>query len=267
MKPIFLWEIRHRRNYIIGWSIAMAVLMILLLSIYPSIHDQAGKLNSVLNSLPAAVRNLKTGGSAVDISTPIGYLNSQVYYATLPLFFIVMSIGLGGSLLARDEENHTLELLLARPVSRGRILGAKAFAGIVCVELVALVSMAVILIMAPLVNMHISAAHLCLTTLYSFLFSLSFGAIAYALTAVGTGTHRIAVAVATLLSFGSYIMATLGNLSHYLQTPAKFFPYHYYSPDQLLLGRVTLGLNIYLISCFLICIFAAWLGFRSRDIY
>lgn len=267
MKQVVLWELRDRRRYLIGWCIAMVALMLLLMLIYPAIHDQADKLNSVLNSLPAAIKNLKTGSSSVDISSPVGYLNSQVFYATLPLFFIIMSIGLGSSLLAHDEQNHTLELLLARPLSRGQVLAAKALAGLICLFTVALVATVIIMILAPFVKMNIGTGHLVLASLYSLLFSLTFGAIAYALTALSNSTRHLATALATVLSFGGYIMATLGSLTHYLQTPAKLLPYHYYAPDRILQGQVDTGLTIYIIGCLIICSLAAWLGFRRRDIY
>ncbi|MBI2368924.1 MAG: MFS transporter [Deltaproteobacteria bacterium] len=49
----------------------------------------------------------------------------------LPLLLSVLTIGLGSRLLAKEESEGTLELLLARPVSRAKLLAAKAMAGLV----------------------------------------------------------------------------------------------------------------------------------------
>ena len=266
MKPIILWELKQRKSYFFWWTIVTISLLALLLLIYPSIHSQANQLNKVLNQLPATIRDLKTGGSQVDISSPVGYLNSQVYYLTLPLLQIIMAIGLGSSLLAHDEQNHTLELLLARPVSRVKLLTAKALSGVGLVVVVGIVSSIITLWLAKIVSLQISDMHLLLASFYCTLFSLSFGVIAFTLTAVSTLTRRLSIAVAVVISFGSYLLATLSSLSHYIETPAKFLPYHYYNPTQILEGHVVTGLNIYLVGILILGCVVSWLGFRRRDI-
>lgn len=266
MKAVFLWELRQRRSYWLWWTIVTVALLTLLLLIYPSIHSQATQLNKALNQLPSTLKDLKTGGSQVDIASPVGYLNSQLYYVTLPLLQIIMAIGLGSSLLARDEQNHTLELLLARPLSRGRLLAAKAGSGLTLMLAVAAAGTITTLVLAKLVSLDIATTHLLLASCYSLLFSLSFGAIAFTLAAAGNLTRRLSIAVAILVSFGGYLLASLSGLSHYIQTPAKFLPYHYYDPTQILAGHVGWGLNIYLVSIFLVCGLVSWRGFSGRDI-
>lgn len=267
MIPTIRWELNQRKTYLFWWIVCTLVIVTTILLIYPSIHSQATQLNNVLNQLPAALRDLKTGGSAVDVITPIGYLNSQLFYATIPFIQIIMAIGLGGSLVAREEQNHTLELALARPISRGRLLTAKALSGVILVSIVGAVAAVAMIVLTKLVNLEISTAHLLLANLYCSLFSLSFGAIAFTLTAASNLTRRSSVAVATFVSIGGYLLASLSGLSHYIQVPAKLLPYHYYSPTQILAGRVSTGLNVYLVGIGLICIVLSWWGFRRRDIY
>jgi ABC-2 type transport system permease protein len=266
MRQIIFWELNQRKSYIIWWLVVTACLVTLLLLVYPSIHSQANQLNKVLNQLPATLRDLKTGGSQVDITTPTGYLNSQLYYLTLPLLQIIMSIGLGSSLLARDEQNHTLELLMARPLSRGNILAAKALSGIIIMFLVCIVTFVITIVMAKLVSLDVSALHLFLATLYSTLFSLSFGVIAFTLCAISSLTRRTSIGLAAVVGFSGYLLASLENLSHYLITPAKFLPYHYYSPSQILMGHIPLGLNLYIVATLLIGSLLSWRGFNQRDI-
>jgi ABC-2 type transport system permease protein len=267
MIATIFWELRQRRLYTIGWGIAVSSIVLLLLVIYPSIHHQASQLNDVLNKLPASIRDLKTGGSTVDITTPAGYLNSQLYYATLPLFYIIMAIGLGSSLLARDEQSHTLELLLARPLSRGNILLAKALSGVIIIGIVSLIATLLTVGLAPLFDITVSIGDLLLVNLWCTLFSLSFGAVAFALTAASNATRRSSIAAATALSFGGYLLASLGGLTSYLKTPAKFLPYHFYNPTQILEGHVSMGLQLYVLGLLLGCIVISSIGFRRRDVY
>lgn len=266
MIPIMFWELKQRKAYLFWWSFSIIATVALLLLIYPSIHNQAAQLNKVLSQLPATLRDLKTGGSQVDITTPVGYLHSQLYYITLPLLQIIMAVGLGSSLLSRDEQNHSLELLLARPISRGKVLAGKAMSGILAVSIVSTVATIVTIGLIQIVNIDVSLRYILLVNLYSVLFSLSFGAIAFTLSAASNLTGRLSMAVATVISFGGYLLASLSGMSHYIEVPAKLLPYHYYNPTQILVGNVSKGLNIYLVGIFVLCTIISWAGFRRRDI-
>ena len=79
MISIIIWEIKQRKNYLFWWALSIVSIIATLLLVYPSIHSQADQLNKVLNQLPAALRDLKTGGNQVDITSPVGYLHSQTF--------------------------------------------------------------------------------------------------------------------------------------------------------------------------------------------
>ena len=54
--------------------------------------------------------------------TPVGAGVFELFSLMAPLLLIVFSIGAGASAIAGEEDRHTLELLLANPVSRCRIV-------------------------------------------------------------------------------------------------------------------------------------------------
>ncbi|MGB4758733.1 MAG: ABC transporter permease subunit [Candidatus Saccharimonadales bacterium] len=267
MFSVTWWELKQRKNAILWWTIGSVVLTVVILLLYPSIRDQAAQLNQVINQLPPGLRDLKTGGSAnVDVADPIQFLNSQLFYATLPLIWIILAITRGGSVLGRDEQNHTLELLLSRPISRGKVLLSKALS--LCIEFLAIGSatLLAIVLIAPHFDLHIGTWHLAVTTLYTVLFSLSFGLIAFTLQAASSLARKVAVTAAVAIGFGGYLLASLSGLTDWLQTPAKFAPYHYFTPDKILHGQVVTGLNVYLIGVLLLAVIVSYFGFRRRDI-
>lgn len=265
MMQILRWELRQRKGYIIGWSIACGLLVALLILLYPSIRDQANQLNKVLEQLPEALRALKAGDSS-ELFSPTGYLNSQLYYATLPLIMSIMAIGLGSSLLARDEQNHTLELLLARPISRSKVLLAKALTGIVSVGIVTIAVIAVTILLAQVVDMPVGWQYIAAASTFSALLALCFGAIAFTFTAVSQRTAKFAMPIAVFVGFGGYLLASLSGITDVIKEIAKLFPYHYYKPDQILNGSISKGLVAYLSALLLIAIVISWARFRKRDI-
>ena len=63
------------------------------------------------------MRALFAGGE-LDIASPAGYLNSQVYALMAPLVLLIFAIGAGAGAVAGEEERGTLDLLLAHPLRR-----------------------------------------------------------------------------------------------------------------------------------------------------
>jgi ABC-2 type transport system permease protein len=267
MIATLLWELRQRRNAILWWTAGSVILTVVILALYPSIRNQAQQLNQVINQLPPGLRGLKAGsGGVVNVGDPVGFLNSQLFYATLPILWIILSITRGSAALGRDEQNHTLELLLARPISRGRLLLAKALSLLAEFVVVAGVTVVAIAALAPLFGLHVGTSHLILATAYTAAFSLSFGLIAFALQAASNLTRRAASAVGVLVGFGGYLIASLSGLTDWLKVPAKLAPYHYFAPERVLHGQPVHGLDAYLLGTLLVTTVVAYVGFRRRDI-
>lgn len=267
MLPIIKWELKNRKTAIFWWCLSAVAIAALILLIYPPLKHQAEQFNKVINQLPDGIRQLKAGAAGkVDVANPVDFLNSQLYYITLPILFIILTIGRGASLIGRDEQDHTLELLLSRPVSRGRVLAGKALAGLVETFIVAGVSTLAVLLLAKPVGLDISTGALLVTGIYTWLFCLSFGAIAFALTAAGRLTKRASTGIAVLVSFGSYLLASLSGLNDTIASIAKFLPYHYFVPENTLRGQPVHGLDIYLLGIFAITAVIAYTGFKTRDI-
>lgn len=267
MKDVILWELRRRRNTILLWTVGSIVLVGIILLVFPSIRDQAAQLDQVISKLPESMRGLKAGGNAtVNLSDPVSFLNSQIFYATLPILWIILAITRGAGILGREEQNRTLELLLARPISRTRLLCAKALSLLVEFGIVSVATLLVITLLAPVFDMHVSTAKLALATLYTAAFSLSFGYIAFVMQATNRFTKHVAITVAVLLSFGGYVLASLSAMASWLEWPVKFLPYHYFRPLDAFEGRWPHGALLYMAIVFIAGSIAAIIGFRRRDI-
>lgn len=267
MIATIVWELRQRKTALFWWTIGSVLLSMVIMLLYPSIRDKAQELNNAINQLPAGLRQLKAGTTGgVDMASPVSFLNAQLFYSTLPILWIILAITRGASILGRDEQNHTLELLLARPVSRARLVAAKACSVVAEFVVVGGITLLAIVALAPLFDIHVATGRLALATIYTVLFALSFGLIAFALQAATSLTRRVATAAAVLLGFGGYIITSLSGLTNWLEVPARLAPYHYFSPDKILSGQTVNGLNVYLVGVLVFTILVSYVGFRRRDI-
>ncbi len=269
MKDVVFWELKQRRKVIFWWIAGSVVMTLVIMALFPSIRDKAADMNAVINQMPKELRGLKTGGATqIDVGDPAQFLNSQLFYITLPMIWIILAITRGSGILGREDQSHTLELLLARPIARGKLLLAKAAAFVLEFAIVIGATWLLLILFAPVFDLHISTAALTLATLYTGIFSLSYGYIAFALQAASALTKWAATAVAVALGFGGYILAGLSTLTDWLKYPVKLVPYHYFDMLTVLDGKSSAprGLLAYLVATFALGTIVAYLGFRRRDV-
>lgn len=263
MKSIIKWSLWQRRRSTIGWSIGIALFIFINMIFYPSFKDQAAELQKSFETLPdTAVQFL---GGSTDFFSPVGFLNSQIFFIMLPLLFSVLAINLGHKLIAQEEQDGTLELLLARPISRMKVLLAKAMAGLIIMFIVGAVSLAVILITAAAVNIEVSKLNIAVATGVCLLMATSFGALAFMLSSMGK-TRSISIGAATAIALGGYIVASLSATVKWLETPSKILPFNYYESEALLSNSAETMKLLYFIGLIFACAIISTIMFRRRDI-
>jgi ABC-2 type transport system permease protein len=263
MIPMIRWELRRHRSATIWWSVGVAALISLTILAYGSVHNQADQLNKAFGSLSSSIGSFV---GTTDMFSPTGYLNSQLYFVTLPILFIILSITLANGFLGKEETSRTLELLLARPISRSRLLAAKLIARALVMLIVGTVAAIITIICARAASIHLAAGNLLLANFGCVAFSGSFGMVAFALLATSLRTRRLAIVGAITFVLASYMLTSLAGLVKGLGGVAKLFPYHYYQPETLLGGHINSGFLIYTLALYVLGIGLAVVGFRRRDI-
>ena len=126
----------------------------------------------------------------VDIASPVGYLNSQIYALTAPLLLLIFAIGAGAGAVAGEEERGTLELVVAQPLRRRdyvlqRFLALAALLAVLTVTLLATVALG-----SRLVDLEIGFGRLLAASISVGLLALLFAAIALAVGATRPGRAR-----------------------------------------------------------------------------
>lgn len=263
MISIIRWTLWQRRWSTFWWSFGMAVFIFISMITYPSFRDQAANLQKGFEGLSQTTVNF-IGGST-DFFSPVGFLNSQVFFLTLPLLLGVLAISLGCSLLAREEQDHTIDLLLSKPISRSQLLFGKALGGFMILSFVALIGLASTLVTAQIVSLGIPVADITLAMFACLMLCASFGAIAFMLTALGRA--RVAsMAVASFVAFGGYIISSLAGTVDWLQGVSKVFPFHYYRPQEVLTGVFDFANILLFLAVIVVSAVISYAFFIRRDI-
>ncbi|MFC2177075.1 ABC transporter permease subunit [Actinomycetota bacterium] len=217
---VYTKTLRDLRKGFIGWTIGTVALIGFVVVSWPFIRDMD---MSFLDEYPAEMRELFSFDA---INTGPGYLNSQLFTSMLPIMFIVYGIGAGARLLASEEDTRTMDVLLATPLSRTRLMLDKAAAaatGLVGLGLVVFLS---IWAMASLADMGVSARYTAGASLAMVLLGLLYGAIAYSATAV-TGKRSVAIAVSVSLAVAGYVFYLMAALVDALESWKWVTPFHH----------------------------------------
>lgn len=264
MRPIIRWTLWQRRWSTVWWSVGVFSFIFITLVFYPSFKDAGAALEKSFASLPDAALGLFGGSS--DFFSPVGYLNSQVFFLMLPLLLTMLAVALGSSLIAREEQDATLETLLARPVSRGRVLAGKAAAGTLILAIVSAAAVLSVVICARLFQLDdVPSSAVALAGANSFLLAYCTGAIAFLLAATGRA-RSAAIGISAFIGFGGYIIASLSGTVHWLSGPSKAFPFHYFQSEAILRQTYHWVNALFFVAVAVACGALSYIAFRRRDL-
>jgi len=134
-----------------------------------------------------------------------------------PLLISIFAILLGSDLLAGEEERRTIDILMANPISRRRVVYEKWLALAVGTLLLSLVLELILGLIGPLFKLHIGWRPLSAEILGVTLFALFAGTLALALGAA-TGSRGLARGVSTALTVAMYLVSTLAQIVSWLKS-------------------------------------------------
>ena len=218
---------RDQRRVNLAWVSGIVAVMVVTAAFWPSIEG-TDSLDDVIDDLPANLRALIGGSDGVSLGSPAGYLNARVFATVLPVLLTVYGIGRGAHAVAGSEEDGTLELILANPVSRARVAAERGLAvagflvtlgAVAFVALVAFGTPVGLLDGVPMVRLVAACGGL--TVLAGFHTSIAF--------AVGaaTGRHGLAVAIAASVAVAGYLLEGLLATSATMAWLRGLSPWHW----------------------------------------
>jgi ABC-2 type transport system permease protein len=235
-----LWE---QRRALLWWTLGIVGFVAITIAFFPSLKGSASELQDYLEQLPESLRNLFVG-TETDITSPIGYLNSQVFAGNGAIVFLVFAIGAGARAIAGEEEKGTLELLLATPVTRRTVVLQKFWAMTVALAALALVLYVMLIATGRPVGLTVSPVDLLAATVHQYVFALGFGAIALAIGCL-RGRKGLAIGLTTSIAVVAFLLNGLAPLADATAWMRFVSPFYYangsiplrngFAPDHLAL--------------------------------
>jgi ABC-2 type transport system permease protein len=261
MIAIFLYTLARFRGQILGWGLALFLMGALAVVRYNMMRDNQELLRQLFaGSVGDFIRMF---GDVDKLTTAGGFL-SLAFFSYLPLVLGVFVVLAGSGLLVADEENGTLDLVLAHPVSRSALFLGRLLAFGVATFTILVLSWLGFLVAMPWSSLDVGLWSMArpYVSLAAVLFF--FGGLSLLLSMV-LPARRTAAMTAGVVLLTSYFVTTLARLDPGLEPVARFSAIYYYQGGEAIEGLNAAWLAGLLAVTGLFSILAWWC-FERRDI-
>jgi ABC-2 type transport system permease protein len=259
LKNVFLKTLFEKRWMTFWWVLVTFLLVLAVTTMFPLFKDSLGDFTNAPEELKGIV------GDASSYSTITGWLNFQVL-DQMVFAGIILGIIIGGAVLAGEENEGTLQSLLALPVKRAQVYWQKFAAVAAIVTAVTLTLFAGSWIGVALIGESVDIWRLFLGTLMAVLLSVFFTAITYTIGAI-TGRRGVAGTIVGLYAFAGFMVASLAAGINALKYVDYLSPFHYYNKPSPLTGEFQFVDALVLLAASLILLAIGHRIFTKRDIY
>ncbi|WP_071461473.1 ABC transporter permease subunit [Bacillus massilinigeriensis] len=124
---MYFHELKALRKSTILWALSFSAIVVVFLSLFPSISADAADFKEMLASYPESVRK----AVGLELETFFSFLGYYSYtFVYISLCGSVQAMNLGLSVLSKESREKTADFLLTKPVKRSEIYTAKVMAAL-----------------------------------------------------------------------------------------------------------------------------------------
>ncbi len=261
---IFRQEFKMNLRSVITWSLAVAAMILVFVSLFSSFAKDAALLSEMMANFPEQLL-AAFGMTGVDLATILGFFSLAFLFVQISLAIQAANYGFG--LVSMEEREWTADFLLAKPVGRTQILTSKllvALSGLAITDVVVWSSTFLFISLFKGDSTYEAGTlALLLASVVPFqLFFLSVGLVVSLL----VKRIRSVTPYAMGLGFGMYILSAFGDMlgeSVFEQiTPFKHFQAQYIIQN----GAWDLPLVSISVVVIVISVVASYVLYARRDI-
>jgi ABC-2 type transport system permease protein len=262
---IFKHEFKTILRSAITWSLSIAALLFVFLSLYPEFSKSAAILDETLSKFPPELL-MAFGMNDMDMSTVLGFYS--IAFLLCQICLAIQAANYGFALVSVEERDMTADFLLAKPVGRPAILTSKflaGFSGMTITNLAVWVS-SLVFLKAYSAGRSFDMGTLLLLLASIVVFQLFFFSVGLLISLLVRRVRSV-TPFSMALAFGMYILSAfgsmLGEVKLEILTPFKQFEPNYIVRN----GAYDLPLAMISVTVILISIVGSYLLYMRRDIH
>lgn len=215
-------DLSFRRKARIGFTVGLALYVLAIVALYPSFKNSS-ELDNLTKNSPGIAALFGISGS---LTSPVGWMNANVWANFFPLIILLLTIGYGASAIAGQEKDGHLELVLSLPFSRRRVVAQKI--GALTLQALILCFFTFLAVLAGRwFELDLGIWQLTTATVGVLLLGIDVGLLALAIGA-GTGNRGLALGVASTVAAASYLVSSMAPVVSWLDA-TKYLSLFYWS--------------------------------------
>jgi ABC-2 type transport system permease protein len=261
---IFFRELRANLKSLLIWSVVIAMLIWIAVSKFSAFAGNPEML-AMLDAMPPAVLDAMNM-RAFNLTTLNGFYGLMfMYFALMGAMAAAMW---GSDIISKEERDKTVEFSLVLPVSRSRVVTAKALAALVnCIAFV-LITCAVSLLAVQSYNPDRAFLDLLALEMGAmFVIELVFLSLGLLL-GCAMKQYKRSASTAVAIILVAYILSIMSLMQEKLDFLKFVTPFRYFEAGELMReGRMDGTYLLLSAAIVVICVTVAYLTYRRRDLY
>lgn len=261
---IFLHELKANLKSLLIWSVVTILLIMIALAKFSAFAGNPDML-AVLDSMPPALLD-GLNMRAFNLTTLSGFYGIMfIYFGLMGAMAAAMW---GSEIISKEERDKTVEFSLVLPVSRSRVVTAKAAAAFInCVAFVLITWGASLVGVRSYGPDQAFYDFLALEMQAMLAIELIFLAIGLLL-GCGLKQYKFAGSTAVGIILVTYFMSILSTLDERLDFLKYFTPFRYFDAGVLFRsGKVDEPYLLISAGIIVVCVAAAYWAYNKRDLY
>jgi ABC-2 type transport system permease protein len=261
---IFFHELKANLKSLLIWCVVMLLLVLVGTAKFSAYYNNPEMLK-ILDSFPKAIIDAMSL-KAFNLTTLIGFFGIMlIYYAMLGGIAAAMW---GSGMISKEERDKTVEFSLVLPVSRSRVITAKALAALVSCVIFVLVTWGGSLVAVQSYSPDKAFYnYLTLEMEAMFIIELIFLAVGLLL-GCAMKQYKLSGSTAVWIILTTYFLSIAAGLQKNLDFLKYFTPFKYFDSAALFqTGKLDGGYLLLSAAIIVVCVGAAYWFYNKRDLY
>ncbi len=261
---IFIRELIRNRKAFITWTVSLVATNVMMLMFFPYMDDKMGAMSDMLKQMPSGMISAFNLDS-MDFSKILSYFSYEFQY--ILLFSSIYAMQFGAGILSREENDKTVEFLLAKPVKRSGVVTSKMLCllfYLVLFNIILAVSNYVAI--TAITDQAFSMEAYLLLHLGQFLLQLFFATIGLLISVFVVKTSTVfPLSIGVVL--GTYFISIASGISEKLENLKYITPFKYVNPSEIVkLEKIELVYLIIICAVPIVATAGTYIFYNRKDI-